>query len=346
MTTLGQTADTRRIWVVTDGRAGNENPARGLAERLQRRLATDQIPSTIDIHRIDLKGWATLLPAPAWPLFGRSAGGWPFSALGEGADLGERAADPALRPDLVIGAGRRAAPVVAALGGLASGAIKTVQLLNPKMDPRLFDLTIAPQHDGPSAPRRLATVGSLHRIDPDLPPAPDPRLPTDKRPRIALLIGGKSKSAAFGAKEVNALLEAIGTLGALDAGIAATASRRTPAADAEKLQQAVEAAGGFFWGGGGENPYLPMLFWADALIVTADSVNMASEACALGKPVYVAPSERLAPKFSAFHNALRAGGHARELARGLERGELADWRPTPLDDMAAAVAAVRALLAV
>ena len=34
------------------------------------------------------------------------------------------------------------------------------------------------------------------------------------------------------------------------------------------------------------NPYAGLLGWADRLVVTPDSVNMISEACATGKPVY------------------------------------------------------------
>ena len=37
------------------------------------------------------------------------------------------------------------------------------------------------------------------------------------------------------------------------------------------------------------NPYFGMLALGDELVVTADSVSMLSEACATGKPVYMAP---------------------------------------------------------
>lgn len=327
------------IWVVTDGRAGNENPALGLADRVVRRLGSSG-PS-VTVHRIRLRRFAEALPAPLWPLLGASAEGWPFRGLAEGADLGRQAADPAMRPMLAIGAGRRSAPVVAALGALTGGDVRTIQLLDAKLAPERFDLTIAPKHDGLTGPRRLATIGSLHSVDPAAPPPEDPRLPSGRRPRAALLIGGKSKSASFGAPERDGLLRAIQDLTARGAAIAATASRRTPEADAATLAAATREAGGFFWDGHGDNPYRALLFWADALIVTADSVNMASEACALGKPTFIAPAERLAPKFRAFHRALTDGGHARPLAEGLD---LDGWTPTPLDDMTRATEAALAVL--
>ena len=335
----------RRLWVVTDGRAGNENPARGLAERLARRLRAEGVAAEVDIHKLRLKRWSTLLPAPLWPAFGARQDGWPFTALAEGGEIGGRAFEQGAAPSLLIGAGRRAAPIVAAIGALSAGAVKTVQLLDPKMNPERFDMIIAPQHDVRPRRRRFVTVGSLHRIDPAAPPAPDARLPQTDAPKVAMLIGGKSKSATFGAEEVDALLRAISALADAGATIAATASRRTPPADAERLRAAVEQAGGFFWDGvAGDNPYLAMLFWADALIVTADSVNMASEACAFGKPVFVAPARRLAPKFRRFHLALQTGGHARLLTGDEDFAALAEWRPTPLNDMDAATDAASQLL--
>ena len=45
----------------------------------------------------------------------------------------------------------------------------------------------------------------------------------------------------------------------------------------------------FIWDGAGKNPYFAMLGWADAILVTADSVSMLSDACTTGKPVYLIP---------------------------------------------------------
>ena len=94
-----------------------------------------------------------------------------------------------------------------------------------------------------------------------------------------------------------------------------------------------------FWNGTGANPYFGMLGLADCIVVTGDSVNMVSEACATGKPVHVFQLEGGSRKFFSFHAAFVAHG----LTRPFE-GRLEDWRYTPPDDVARAAAAVRKLL--
>ena len=59
---------------------------------------------------------------------------------------------------------------------------------------------------------------------------------------------------------------------------AGPAPRRSPTSPARR---------GFLWDGTGENPYVPMLALADAVVVTADSVNMVGEAAATGAPILV-----------------------------------------------------------
>jgi mitochondrial fission protein ELM1 len=83
------------------------------------------------------------------------------------------------------------------------------------------------------------------------------------------------------------------------------------------------------WTGGGENPYPNFLAHADALIVTADSINMTSEACATGRPVYVFEAAKFSKKHARFHLALRRYGATRSLSGGLSH--LEQWTYTPLD---------------
>src|SRR3546814_5644221 len=47
----------------------------------------------------------------------------------------------------------------------------------------------------------------------------------------------------------------------------------------------------------GENPYFAYLGLADAILVTADSVNMVCEAASTGKPVYVIDLDGSSDKF-------------------------------------------------
>ena len=65
----------------------------------------------------------------------------------------------------------------------------------------------------------------------------------------------------------------------------------------------------------GANPYLAFLAHAQRIVVTPDSVNLASEACATGKPVYVHMHDPVRGKLARFHDELVAREHARPLAR-------------------------------
>ena len=98
------------------------------------------------------------------------------------------------------------------------------------------------------------------------------------------------------------------------------------------------------WDGTGANPYYAYLAIADAVLVSADSVSMVSEAGATGKPVHVFALKprfggRGDVKFARFHAAMRAAGITRPFT-----GRIESWSYRPLDDTARAGAALRELV--
>jgi mitochondrial fission protein ELM1 len=106
--------------------------------------------------------------------------------------------------------------------------------------------------------------------------------------------------------------------------VLATTSRRTPAAFAASLRDRLAALPCAFWDGGGTNPYPGLLAWADRIVVTPDSVNMLSEACATGVPVHAPTSMPLPAKLARFHAALRERGLLTE--PGAVRGDVPPLR--------------------
>ena len=74
---------------------------------------------------------------------------------------------------------------------------------------------------------------------------------------------------------------------------------------------------------------------ADAVVATCDSVSMASEAAATGKPVYIVDLEGGSRKFDEFHQGLRDDGITRPFT-----GTLETWTYAPLDDTAQVAALV------
>ncbi len=91
------------------------------------------------------------------------------------------------------------------------------------------------------------------------------------------------------------------------------------------------------WDGSGENPYIGYLALADAIVVTCDSVNMISEACATGKPVYIAELAGAgSSKFLNFQSMLSEAGMARPFT-----GRLENWQYEPLNETERVAAEVR-----
>ena len=82
-----------------------------------------------------------------------------------------------------------------------------------------------------------------------------------------------------------------------------------------------------------------MLAWADGLVVTADSVTMASEAASTGKPVFIAELDGGSAKFTRFHQSLARRGISQPFT-----GDWATWHYPPLDETARIAAVVRARL--
>jgi hypothetical protein len=317
------------IWVVSDGRIGMENQALGLAEAVQR-----QMPAEITVKRIRWR-----------PLFDKLP-----SALKTGAML-DPASDPVAPasgeawPDLWIATGRATLPLSAVVRRRSGGKTLVVQTQDPRWKLHAYDLVVAPAHDGVAGPNVLSITGSPHRVTPaglaEGAAAFEATLAPLPRPRVAVLIGGRS--AAFDLTETHAaeLAMRVGDVIEAAGGSAmVTYSRRTPA-DAREvftLEMSVNPDfPRFIWDGTGPNPYFAILHYADHIVVTEDSANMAAEAASTGKPVHILPMVPLKPpgKFARLHADLKQRGAARRFD-----GTLDSWSYEPLAETDRAARAV------
>ncbi|MDH3703674.1 MAG: mitochondrial fission ELM1 family protein, partial [Alphaproteobacteria bacterium] len=121
------------------------------------------------------------------------------------------------------------------------------------------------------------------------------------------------------------------------AGLMVTPSRRTGKAAERQLRERLADASAVMWDGTGDNPYLGYLGLADAIVVTCDSVNMVSEACATGKPVYIVDLEgKKHSKFRDFREMLATMGIVRPFEGVLDR-----WTYAPLDETARVAKEIR-----
>ncbi|ANP47013.1 mitochondrial fission ELM1 family protein [Candidatus Viadribacter manganicus] len=318
-----QPAEPLSVWIVTDGRAGIEAQALGLAEAIARRA-----PIAVTTKRIRLRTpWSWLPPG--------------FIPAAQDALTIESDPISAPWPDIFIGCGRASVPFALGVRAWSNAKTFVVQLQDPRVNPREFDVVIPPLHDELEGQNVLPIVGACNRITSErlenaVSQYKSSQLEELPSPRFAILIGGKSKRQDISparAREISDSLAAVqretgGTL-------LATLSRRT--SDAARMQFRTWLAPhcAVFYENEGANPYPAILGVADHIFVTADSVNMATEAAATGKPVHILAVDGQLGKLTKFHQSLARRGCARPF-----NGRLETWSYPPLLETDRAAAAV------
>ena len=293
---------------VSDGRAGNLRQAEALANALG--------------------GTQSILLEPHWPwraLAPRRVAG---SARGYGAALAQALDSP---PALAVGCGRQAA---LATRLLRERGARTVQILDPRIDPSHWDIVVVPRHDRLRGGNVLVSLGSLHPVD-DLwlahARARFSALAELPRPRTTVLLGGSSRHVRFERNEFDSLARQLDAAVARDGGsLLLTASRRTSPALREAVRQRYADTPALAWVGpeDGENPYAGLLAWADRIVCSPDSVNMVSEACATQVPVHVFEPGLARGRVRDFLDALTAIGRVRRMDATLAAFDVEPLRET------------------
>ena len=287
--------DSTQLWTLTDGNAGNRRQADALAAALTHGPVMDWV----------------LEPQAPWSWCAPRA--LPGASAAFGTSFSHALAQP---PRLAIGCGRQGALATRLLRQRGSTA---VQILDPRIDPRHWDLVIAPEHDGLVGDNVITLVGSLNPVDTlwlaqaraafasfaDLP-----------RPRTAVLLGGPSAHARFDLAAFEALASQLDAALAHEGGsVMVTTSRRTPTDVIAALRKRYVETPNVVWCGDadGINPYPGMLAWADRIVASPDSVNMLSEACATDVPVFVFDPDRVSGRPRRFLDALLARRRIRRM---------------------------------
>ncbi|CAN6465998.1 unnamed protein product [Victoria cruziana] len=274
-------------------------------------------------------------------------------------------------PLLVVASGRDTVSLASSIKKLAPKNVFVVQIQHPRVKLNRFDMVVTPQHDyypltpagqqqiprflrswitpyEPPNKHVILTIGALHQADSaalriaagawhdELAPLP--------KPLLIVNIGGPTRHCKYGADLANQLASSLHKVLATCGSLRISFSRRTPQKICEIiLKEFGEHPKAYIWDGEGPNPYMGHLAWADAFVITADSVSMLSEACSTGKPVYVIGAERCTWKFSSFHNTLKDRGVVRPFTGNEDMSD--SWSYPPLSDTAEAACRVREALA-
>lgn len=351
-----RTASLPQVWLVTGYRAGERNQILALAEAL---------------------GWPYQLKQLSYRPAGFVTSLLRRSVLSGIRPDGSSALQPPW-PDLVISAGMRNEPVVRWIQAQSGGATRLVHIGRPWARTACFDLLITtPQYRLPERDNILHNTFTLHRVTAE-------RLADEARrwrpryaglpgPYVGVILGGDSGPYSLGVNTATLIAQRVSALaGELGATVLATSSARTPPRALEAFERALTVPFDLYrWRANDTaNPYFGILALGEALVVTADSISMLSEACATGKPVYMAelagcgfpmrPGSRLSGDFRAgalVYGAMMKFGHPRmsrdlrlvhrallEQGRAVWLGErFGTPPPAPPDDVEQAVRRVQRL---
>jgi hypothetical protein len=239
-------------------------------------------------------------------------------------------------PDILITSGRKSIAASRYVKKQSGGKTFTIQIQDPRINPKHFDMVVVPQHDPTRGRNVFVSVATPNRISPSL-------LKNTKEnfaqlfekmgtPRIALLIGGSTKRHIFTLREAASLIEKLSPL----KNMMITTSRRTGEDNTKALKEALNKNGNYFYDGVSPNPYMGMLAWADVILVTADSTSMISEAASTGKPVYIIPMSGLTNRQSQLIENLEFYGAVRNFS-----GIIENWTYPPLADSVHIAAEIR-----
>lgn len=305
--------DAIKPWILSEGLAGLNSQAIGLAEAAGLE------------HELHV-----LRPAAPWKWV--AAKFWPRPLSVVAGSL------PGPIPGLAIGCGGMAGPVLAALRRKST---KVVQVQNPRMDIRRFDLIMANCHDELTGPNVVVTRTALHRVTPEvLEHAANlwrDRFAAFRRPLVAVLLGGSNGRFRLDLEAGRRLATQLVEMAKRDrVGLVVTPSRRTDQAVVALMREAVASVDGWIWDLEGANPYFGMLALADMIVVTQDSVSMISEAAATQAPVMTAELPGHWRRQALFLDALRKEDRIRPF-----EGRYSTWKVSPLNDTLAAAAEMR-----
>lgn len=306
------------IWAVSDGRAGIQTQAVGLAEAVARRCRAAGREAKVEIKTVGWKGLVGRLPA-LLNLF-------PRHALTAQSDI------QAPWPDIWIAAGRATLALSIRMRRWSGGKTYVVQIQDPRLPPQLFDLVVPPRHDRLTGDNVISICGSPHRVTAERLASELVRFKADidplPAPRVAVLIGGKSKAFDLSPERAAAMAhDILEPLEQAGGSLLMTFSRRTPEKARAILTARLRHLPGIIWDGQGDNPYFAFLAAADMVLVTEDSTNMATEAASTGKPVSILKMDGQSLKFRLFHDELQQTGATRPYA-----GVLQSWTYAPLQE--------------
>ena len=248
-------------------------------------------------------------------------------------------------PDILIVSGRKSISAALEVKKRSKGKTFIIQIMNPRIPARHFDLVIAPEHDGLADENVINIKGALHKLSPDFLSkyhgTCEETLAALPAPRIAVLIGGNTSKSEFTSDTAKALGKDLAEIATqLKGSLMITASRRTGDDQEKILRHSVQNTAHHFWDGQGDNPYFDYLKAADYIICTNDSVSMLSEAIGTEKPTFVANIGTQGRRIEEFNRLLIEKDTVKPISKMIE-GITQGWQPQVSSDMMSVISEIK-----
>ena len=283
---MQRTSRQKTCWILTNAYQGTINQATGLGEALAAQLLPE-ITLNLQLKVVKLRPlWYYTAPYFSW--FKRYC--WDASFI----DLSPP------WPDYVIACGRQS--VLPALfikeqwekeGG---DGHKLIFLQNPLAHHKQFDVIVCPTHDRLFDRNVYPMIGATHLLT-------EEKLKNAQNefahvfqdfssPKIAVILGGPNKYYTMDVVFAENLCVQLKHLqNKYNASLLITTSRRTPRDVIDILKTHLTQQTYLYVPGESKdkNPYLGLLVYADAILVSCESISMVSEACFTTKPVGMIP---------------------------------------------------------
>ncbi|MGB3502424.1 MAG: mitochondrial fission ELM1 family protein [Mesorhizobium sp.] len=298
-----------RTWVLTDGKAGDEQPLIGVAEAMG---------TPFELRRVKPRlAWVMFMPYG--PVDPRESVGLPAGPL----------APPF--PNICLATGRRAVAYARELR--RQTGCMTVFFKDPRVAPSFADLVFVIDESSLGGSNVISTLTGPNRITERKLEVhrknPGPLVAGLSGPRAAVLIGGNTRRYSYTRRDRDRMIEHLQAVSESGVSLMITASRRTPGMLVEALRRLATRPNVVLWDGSGDNPYFDFLANADHVIVTTDSSNMIGEAVASGRPVHFFTPEKQGAHFSKMMKEMADRGAARPLAGNLSGSAYAPINSTP-----------------
>ena len=289
------------VWCVTDGIVGNISQVKGLASAMKLNYQLKTIK----------------LRAP-WKYFPPGYLPSADSAIKNLTDFSEN-----IMPDYVITCGRKSIYLSLYIKNKLRNKVVTIHIQDPKIDPKLFDYVVAPEHDSINGPNVIKSVLAINHINEKL-----LLLESEKfreklnflnKPIVTLIIGGKNKNYFFDKTILNKLSKKVDDVVANNSiSLVILFSRRTDLFIKDFIIKEYSERH-TVWTDKLDNPYIALLGLSSCLICTSDSVSMISEAICSKKPVFIfkLKSKKKGNKIDIFNEKLINLGYVKELSTSL-----------------------------